>query len=189
MRTSSISAACIEVICSIAALFLVVPAHGALGAAWVVAISLTSIRGVYLAAVMCRVNALSIGAYLDAIYTRALASAVPAVVVALALRRTLLPGRNWFELITAAALVALVYFAVAFFAVLDPGIRQWVTARMPGSAWLRRHTAWAAPSRRASLVPGASTITGAGAPPPTAAHPAAGRRTWRSGAWQTAGAA
>lgn len=123
----------LEVICSIAALFLVVPRYGALGAAWVVGVSLTLIRGIYLAVVMCRVNRLSIPAYLDAIYTRALACAVPAAALAVALRGTVLPGRNWFELIAAAALIAVLYFLLAFVAVIEPGLRNQLLARLPGS--------------------------------------------------------
>lgn len=123
-----------EVICTIAALFLAVPRWGAFGAAAVVAAALTAVRGLYLAVVMCRVNALSIRAYFDAIYTRALVSAVPAVALALVLRASILPGQNWFELLTAAALVAIVYFAVAFFAVIDGELRGQILVRLPGSA-------------------------------------------------------
>jgi O-antigen/teichoic acid export membrane protein len=121
----------VEVICSIAALFLVVPRYGALGAAGVVAASLTLIRGAYLALVMCRVNALSLRTYLHAIYTRALVSAIPAVLVAVASRQTLLPGHGWTELLTAAALIAITYFGVAFFTVLDGGVRGQILARIP----------------------------------------------------------
>jgi O-antigen/teichoic acid export membrane protein len=121
----------VEVVCSIAALFLVVPRYGAFGAACVVAVSLMLNRCVYLAVIMCRVNGLSIRDYFDAIYTRPLLCAVPCVALAMALR-ILLPGRNWFELITAASLVAGIYFVVAFFVVLDPGSRQQLLRRLPG---------------------------------------------------------
>jgi O-antigen/teichoic acid export membrane protein len=126
----------VEVVCSIAALFLVVPRYGAFGAACVVAVSLMLTRCVYLAVLMCRVNGLSIREYMDAIYTRPLICALPCVALAMTLR-VVLPGRNWFELIASASLVALVYFVLAFFVVLDPVSRRQLLVRVPGAARLR----------------------------------------------------
>jgi O-antigen/teichoic acid export membrane protein len=123
----------VEVICSIAALFVVVPRYGAFGAACVVAVSLMLNRCVYLAVLMCRVNGLSVREYLDAIYTRPLLCAVPCFALALTLR-VMLPGRNWFELIAAAALIAGVYFGIAFFAVLDQPTRRQILVRLPRRA-------------------------------------------------------
>jgi len=117
----------------------VVPQYGALGAAWVVSVALTLVRGVYLAVVMCRVNALPLRTYLDAVYTRPLVAAAPAVALAMVLRAAVLPGHNWFELIAAASLIALVYFAIAFFVVLDAPTRSRILARVPGTAGLARH--------------------------------------------------
>jgi O-antigen/teichoic acid export membrane protein len=122
----------VEVIASVAALFLVVPRYGAFGASCVVALALMLNRCIYLAVLMCRVNGLSIRAYLDAIYVRPLAAAIPATVVAAVLRMGVLAGRNWLELIVAAAIVAVVYFAVAFFVVLPPGTRAQLAQRIPG---------------------------------------------------------
>jgi O-antigen/teichoic acid export membrane protein len=130
----------VEVICTIAALFLVVPSYGAFGAACVVAAALTLTRGAYLAIVMCRVNQLSMRSYLDAIYTRALLSGVPALALGAVLRYGVLPGQNWFELLAAAAAIAMTYFAIAFVVVIDPALRAQIVARVPGSARLARHT-------------------------------------------------
>jgi O-antigen/teichoic acid export membrane protein len=130
----------VEVICTIAALLLVVPRYGALGAGVVVAIALTAVRGVYLAVVMCRLNALSVRSYLDAIYTRPLACAVPAAALAVALRGTILPGHNWFELLSAAASIAIVYFVLAFFMVLDAPLRARILERIPRVPRVLRHT-------------------------------------------------
>ncbi|HET7694284.1 MAG TPA: oligosaccharide flippase family protein [Vicinamibacterales bacterium] len=124
----------VEVTASIAALCVVVPRFGAFGAACVVAAALLLNRGVYLAVLMCRVNGLSIRRYLESIYLRPLAAAVPAAAAAAVLRFGLLPGRSWTELIAAAAIVALVYFAVAFFTVLDSPSRRQLLARMPGAS-------------------------------------------------------
>jgi membrane protein EpsK len=121
----------VEVVASVAALFLVVPRYGAFGASIVVAAALMINRCVYLAVLMCRVNGLSLREYLDAIYVRPLAAALPAVIVTALLRWEVLPGRSWFELVAAAATVALVYFAVAFFTVLDDDARRQIMDRLP----------------------------------------------------------
>jgi O-antigen/teichoic acid export membrane protein len=123
----------VEVIVMIAALLLVAPRYGAYGVACVVSVTITAVRGAFLAVVMCRVNGFSIAEYLNAIYTRPLATAVPVVLLAAVLRFTVLPGRNWFELVAAAAIVAAAYFAIAVFTVLDPDVRGHLAARVPGS--------------------------------------------------------
>jgi len=121
----------VEVVASVAALFLVVPRFGAFGAACVVATALMVNRCLYLALLMCRVNGLSVREYLDAIYARPLAAAVPAVLAAIPLRAALLPGRNWFELLGAAAAIAGMYFVVAVFVVLDREARRQIVLRLP----------------------------------------------------------
>jgi hypothetical protein len=121
----------VEVISSIAAMFFVVPRYGAFGAACVVAVSLMVSRCLYLAAIMCRINGFSVYEYIDAIYTRALLCALPVIVVAALLRFTVLPGRNWFELIAAGAIIAGLYFSLAFVAVLDTASRKLILLRVP----------------------------------------------------------
>jgi len=123
----------VETAVMIAALFLAAPRYGAYGVACVVSASITAVRGAFLAVLMCRVNGFSIAEYLNAIYSRPLATAVPVALLAVVLRVTLLPGRNWFELGAAAALVAATYFALAFVTVLDPEVRAQVLERVPGS--------------------------------------------------------
>ena len=124
----------VEVVASVTALFLVVPRFGAFGAACVVATSLTVNRCAYLAVLMCRVNGWSLREYMDAIYVRPLVAAIPAIVVCALLRFAILPGRTWLELTVAAAIVALVYFAVAFFTVLDADSRRQILVRVPGAS-------------------------------------------------------
>ena len=123
----------VEVIAMVGALLLFAPRYGAYGVAWVVSLTITAVRGAFLAVLMCRVNGFALAAYLRAIYLRPLLAGVPAAAVGLGLRMTLLPGRTWLEIIAAAALIAGVYFAVAFFTVLDADSRGHVVARLPGS--------------------------------------------------------
>jgi len=140
----------VEVISSIAAMFLVVPRYGAFGAACVVAVSLMVSRCVYLAVIMCRINRFSVYEYIDAIYTRPLLCAIPVIMVAGLLRFRLLPGRTWFEVIGAGAILASLYFSLAFFAVLDPASRSLILMRVPGSE--RVLEMWARWHRRPSAV-------------------------------------
>jgi O-antigen/teichoic acid export membrane protein len=121
----------VEVVASTVALFLVVPRYGAFGAACVVSAALMLNRCVYLAMLMCRVNGVSMRAYLGAIYTRPIAAAVPVVALAW-LVRLAVPGRTWFELTAAATIVAVAYFGIAFFAVLDEATRRQILVRVPG---------------------------------------------------------
>jgi O-antigen/teichoic acid export membrane protein len=121
----------VEVVASVAALLLVVPRFGAFGAACVVATALMVNRCVYLAVLMCRVNGLSVREYLDAIYARPLAAGIPALLAAIGLRTTLLPGHNWFELLGAAVIIAASYFLVAMFVVLDGDARRQMLLRLP----------------------------------------------------------
>src|SRR6185503_6945025 len=111
----------------------VAPRYGAYGVAWVVSVSITAVRGAFLAVLMCRVNGFALADYLRAIYLRPLLTGAPVIAMAAALRLTVLPGTNWPELITAGALVAIAYFAIAFFSVLDGGARGQIVTRIPGS--------------------------------------------------------
>jgi O-antigen/teichoic acid export membrane protein len=123
----------VEAIFMVAALFLVAPRYGAYGVAWVISVSITAVRGAFLAFLMCRINGFPLIDYLDGIYTRPFAAAVPVAVLAVALRLTILPGHNWLELVGAAAAIAATYFLIAFMTVLDAASRTAVLGRIPGS--------------------------------------------------------
>ena len=118
-----------EVVISVAALFVVVPHYGVLGAAWVVTVAILLMRGLYLAVLICRVNDFALGAYLTGIYARPLAVALPVAALAAALT-SVLPGRSWFELIAAGALITGAYYTLAFFTVLETGHRSAVLSRL-----------------------------------------------------------
>jgi O-antigen/teichoic acid export membrane protein len=126
----------VEVVVMIAALFVVAPRYGAFGVSCVVAAAFTAVRGAFLAVLICRVNNFSVVEYVTAIYVPPFAAAVPAAIVGTLLRLGPLPGRNWFELIAAAATIGAVYFAIAIFTVLDVEMRRLLLAR--SAALLRR---------------------------------------------------
>ena len=122
-----------EVVLTVCALFVVIPLYGVLGAAWVVTLAILLLRGVYLAILICRVNGFSIAAYVRAIYARPLLVAVPVSAGAIVLHR-LLPGSTWPELIAVAAAIALVYYTLGFFLILEPAHRAGILARLGWSS-------------------------------------------------------
>lgn len=122
-----------EVVLTVAALLVVVPVYGVLGAAWVVTAAILLVRGVYLAVLICYINGFSVARYLSAIYGRPSVSAVPVVVAAAALHN-LVPGTTWLQLILAGGIIASLYFTVAFFSVLERDHREALLARFGRAA-------------------------------------------------------
>ncbi len=126
-----------EVLLTVTGLFLLIPRFGVFGAACVVTVSILVTRGAGVAVLICRVNGFPLGAYLRGIYERPLIAGLPIGVAAVALRG-LLAGTTWPELIAAAAAIALGYYAVAFFVVLDPQHRAPILARLGWSAGIKQ---------------------------------------------------
>jgi len=120
----------VEVIASAALLFVFVPRYGPLGAAWVVMATVVAIRCIFLSILMCRLNKFPWLKYISAIYTAPLMASLPVLPAAAALRAFVWPGRNWFELIAAGAVISLIYFGTAFFSVLEPGHRADLLGRV-----------------------------------------------------------
>lgn len=118
-----------EVVLTVVALFVVVPVHGVLGAAWVVTTVILLVRGLYLAVLICRVNAFSLKEYLATIYVRPLAAALPVVLMAAGLYR-FLPGTTWLQLMLAGGAIGILYYGIAFFAVLERDHRSALLARV-----------------------------------------------------------
>ena len=116
-------------ILTVSALFVVVPAYGLVGAAWVVTLSILLIRGAYLAALICYVNGFSLTAYVGAIYGRPLLVGIPVTLTAVWLKGVL-PGGTWFELMAAGTMLALVAYGLSLFFVLDPVHRARLLARV-----------------------------------------------------------
>jgi O-antigen/teichoic acid export membrane protein len=117
-----------EVVLTVCALLLVIPKYGVLGAAWVVTLAILLLRGVYLAFLICRVNGFSLIAYVRAIYARPLLVAMPVAAGAVVLNR-LLPGRTWPELVFAGAAIAVAYYTIAFFVILERDHRESILSR------------------------------------------------------------
>jgi O-antigen/teichoic acid export membrane protein len=120
----------VEAAATVILLVALVPAFGVVAAAWVVTSALLFGRGVLLAVMLCRQNGFALGRYLAAVYGRGLAAGAVVLPLALILRATTWPGNDWIELIAAGSTIAATYFAVAFFAVLEPEQREIVLRRV-----------------------------------------------------------
>jgi hypothetical protein len=110
---------------------LVIPRFGIWGAAWVSAVLMIAVRGIYTPWLVSRALECSFLAYMSGIYVRPLLSAVPALAVAYAAKSTILPGQTWPELILAGCLTAGTYLAVALFACIAPHHRALFVGRIP----------------------------------------------------------
>lgn len=117
-----------EVVLTVTALFIAVPRYGLAGAAWVITFAILLIRGVYLAALICRVNGFSLTTYIGAIYGRPLLIALPVIATAMWLK-SVLPGGTWPELIAAGIALAITAYGLSFFFVVDPSHRARLLAR------------------------------------------------------------
>jgi O-antigen/teichoic acid export membrane protein len=107
-----------EVIASVVLLLALGPRYGAVGAACAVSSTFVLNRGLFLAVLICRENGFPLTRYLREIYERPVLTGVPVLVGTLLMKRALLPGTDWPQLLTAAAAIACTYFSAAWFAVL-----------------------------------------------------------------------
>jgi O-antigen/teichoic acid export membrane protein len=121
----------VEAVLYVSALMWVVPRYGILGAAWVSAILMIAVRGIYTPWLVSRALDYSFLAYMRRIYARPLAAGVPAAALAWALHSTWLPGATWFQLVAAGCLIGLLYGVVALGICVTPSHRSLLLSRLP----------------------------------------------------------
>ena len=123
-----------EAVCNLAAMIIVVPRYGILGAAVSATCLTVAIRGVYTPWLLCRVFGCRLPEYLGSIFVRPLLTAVPVMALAYASKRWLWAGNNWAELLASAVLVGGLYLGTACFTCLEgehrrvlagPALRLW----------------------------------------------------------------
>jgi O-antigen/teichoic acid export membrane protein len=123
-----------EGVALIAALWFIVPRYGILGAAWAASLLMLADRGIFTPWLLCRYLHHSYGRYMLSIYTRPLLTAAPVLLFAYWLKTRLIPGSNLVQVLAAAALIAAVYYAIAFFTSLEREHRGlvigWVAKRL-----------------------------------------------------------
>ncbi len=113
----------VEFALGLALLCAIVPRNGIAGAAWVTAALMVANRGLYLSYVVSQTIGMSYVAYLNQVYTRPLVSAIPAFLISMALKNTLLPGHGLFQLATALAVAALANYSIVLFTCAEPDHR------------------------------------------------------------------
>jgi hypothetical protein len=122
----------VEAVCYIGALAWVTPRYGIWGAAWVSAILMIAVRGIYTPWVVSQALETSFVSYMLGIYVRPLLTAIPVVTIGWALKQTVLPGETWPQLIAAGVICAGTYVAIAVFACIEPQHRALFASRIPG---------------------------------------------------------
>jgi O-antigen/teichoic acid export membrane protein len=121
----------VEAVAYVAALVWVVPRYGILGAAWVSAILMIAVRGIYTPLLVCRALDYSFIAYMRRIYVRPLLAGAPAAALAWGLRSSWLPGSTWPQLAAAGCLTSLAYGGLALYFCVTPAHRSLLLSRLP----------------------------------------------------------
>ena len=119
----------VEALVLIASLTLVVPKFGVIGAACVIAGLMILNRGLFTAFLISRELHVGYAWFLASVY-QPLVAAIPVGILMYALRVTVLPGKNWFQLILAGLIVVVCYAPLAFLFSVQPAHRQALLAKL-----------------------------------------------------------
>jgi len=127
-----------EAILCVSALVWTIPRYGTMGAAWVISVLMIVDRGLLTPWLVSREMKFAFPKFVASIYFWPFVSAIPAFAIAMILRSSVLPGRNWFQIGAVMAIIGITYFAVAVFLCVPPThrglLRSWVGQKLP---WLR----------------------------------------------------
>lgn len=103
----------VESVFGIGLMVWAIPRFGIVGAAWVLSTLMILDRGVFVPWVVSRVTNLPYTKYMHGVYTWPLATAIPVLIFGSWLRASILPGRSWFQIFVAGALIGIVYYSLA----------------------------------------------------------------------------
>lgn len=103
-----------EALVAIAGLIVVLPRHGLLGAAWVIAVLMLLNRALNVLLLVSRELRMNPFGYAARIYAAPLAVALAASLTGFWLKQAVIPGRTWPELAAAAGVVLGIYAGLAF---------------------------------------------------------------------------
>lgn len=120
-------------------LFLIVPRSGIYGAAWITAVMMVLVRALYTPWLLCRALGQRLAPYLAGIFLAPVLTALPVAAAVYFVKRELLSGATWLELIAAGALTAVFYYSVAFFTCLAPNHRAVVLTMIGERLGAQRH--------------------------------------------------
>ncbi len=126
----------VEMVLHLAALFVLLPRFGLIGAAWASAVPLILVRGIYVAWPLCRALDSNPLVYLVSVFAAPLATAVPVAAAVYFVKLHWLPGATWPQLVLAAALSVILYSPIALFTCVDREHRHRLLGTVIG-AWRR----------------------------------------------------
>ena len=122
----------VEAVLLVAGVVYLLPRHGLLAVASLVAALMLLNRGMLVPWLLCRNLAIPYRDYLCTIYVKPLLVALPVALLAWLARISFLPAANWFQLGAAAALIGLAYYIPAFFFVVEHPHRRLLFKRLGG---------------------------------------------------------
>jgi len=118
---------------ALGAMIVLLPRYGIFGAACAAAGFAVLNRAIVTPILLCRFMDYSLTRYLGQIYAIPLLIGVPMFGYAFWLSLHGIPGKNWFQLIGALALIAVPCYIACYFAAVEPDhralLRQWIAAR------------------------------------------------------------
>ncbi len=117
----------------VAALYLLLPRYGIVGAAWAVSLLAVADRGLFAPWLLCRNIGFPFLAYMRSIYVRPLLTGVPVLLFAFWTKR-FFAGGGLLQIAAAGASIGALYFAAAFFTCLEPEHRGLVLDRLRRSS-------------------------------------------------------
>jgi O-antigen/teichoic acid export membrane protein len=114
----------IETVLSLIFLTLVIPRYGIVGAAWVLAILMIAMRGIYTSYIASETVGMPMLSYVQRIYLWPILTAIPVGGLSWLLRATILPGANWLQIGLHGVILAVAYYLIAVFTCTDSEHRQ-----------------------------------------------------------------
>jgi O-antigen/teichoic acid export membrane protein len=124
----------VEAALCLAGLSWAIPNYGILGAAWVTSMLILLNRGLVTSWLVCRAIHYNVWSYLRGIYVLPMAVAIPVLLMSFWVKRHWIPGNNLVQVLGGGALLAITYYAIAFFVVMEKEHRSlpvnWLRARL-----------------------------------------------------------
>ena len=109
----------IETVLSFIFLALAIPRFGIVGAAWVAATLMISIRCIWTSYIASGTVGMPMLIYVKEIYLWPLLTAIPVLLLSWLLRATIIPGDSWLQIALHGAVLAAAYYLLALFTCTD----------------------------------------------------------------------
>jgi O-antigen/teichoic acid export membrane protein len=121
----------VEAVLNVGGMILVIPHYGIMGAAAVSSGLALLVRGIYTPWLVCRSLGFGFFSYLSRIYSRPMLTGVPVLVLMWTVKIRWITGRTWLDLLVAAVLTGVLYWALALFTSIEREHRALFLSRIP----------------------------------------------------------